>query len=48
MKNNKNPQERDLTGTTFDLDTCSYVGTTGDAVLDDTILDLAKEIADDS
>jgi len=47
MKNNKNPQERDLTGTTFDLDTCSYVGTTGDAVLDDTILDLAKEIADD-
>jgi len=46
MKERKVLQERDISGSMLDLESCEYMGSTGDAVLDDQLLKLANEIAD--
>ena len=44
MSNKKQPSERDLTGSTLDLETCDFVGSCGDAEIDKKVLQLANEI----
>lgn len=45
VKPTKIPQERDFTGGMIHSQSCSFVGSTGEKVLDDRIMDLAREIS---